>query len=61
MPTTKHKIAHLGFGAKFLFKLIRIRISDNIITCCDVTTYNNSTSSKEGDLAYRPLSLTDAD
>jgi hypothetical protein len=61
MPIAKHEIAHLGLGAKFLFKLAGMGMSDDMITCCGATTYNSSTSSKESDSAYRPLSRTDAD
>jgi hypothetical protein len=46
MPTPEHKSAHLGFAAKFQYKLIRIRMSDKMIRYCGATTYNSNTSSK---------------
>jgi hypothetical protein len=61
MPTPEHESAHLGFAAKFQYKLTRIGISDDIIRYCGATTYNSNTSSKESDSAYRPPSRKKTD
>ena len=34
MSTIKHESAHLGLGTKFMFKLAKMRISDDIIRLC---------------------------
>jgi hypothetical protein len=51
----------LGFGAKFLFKLAGMGMSDDMIRYCGATTYNSNTSSKESDSAYRPPSRKKTD
>jgi hypothetical protein len=54
MPTIEHESAHVGFDIKFLFKLAKMGMSDMMIRGCGAATYNSSTSSKEGDSAFRP-------
>jgi hypothetical protein len=56
MPTIENELAHLNFGAAFLFKLAEMGMSYMMIRCCGATTYHGSTSSKEGDSSYRPPS-----
>ena len=61
MSTIKHESAHLGLGTKFMFKLAKMGISDDIIRLCGATTYRGRASSKEGNSTYRPPSRRDTD
>jgi hypothetical protein len=61
MPTIKNESAHSNFGVAFVFKLARMGMSYMMIRGCGATTYHGSTSSKEGDSAYRPPSRKGTD
>ena len=55
MPSAKHEKAHLNLGKKFVAKLIRMGMPEDLFDSVGAQRFEGPTSSKEADTAYKPL------